>query len=66
MAADLLYRYCAISQVQIGRILGGIDYVAVTMMRKRLGARMAHDRQASLKFNELESKIRKEMYNVKI
>ncbi len=66
MAAELLYRYCEITQGEIGRILGGIDYVAVNMMRKRLQVRLANDQKLSLRFNELDEKIKAEMYNVKI
>jgi hypothetical protein len=66
MVAELLYRYCEITQGQIGRILGGIDYVAVNMMRKRLQARLANDPKLGTKFKELDDLIEKELYNVKI
>ena len=29
MAAELIHKYCALSQSQIGMLLGGIDYGAV-------------------------------------
>jgi hypothetical protein len=66
MVAELLYRYSEITQAQIGRLLGGIDYISVHMLRKRLRARLKIDKKLSAQFQELEAKIRAEMYNVKI
>jgi len=34
IAAELLYKYCEITQVQIGGLLGGIDYVSVHQLRR--------------------------------
>jgi len=36
MLMELLYRYCRITQPEIGRLLGGIDYSAVSQARKRM------------------------------
>jgi putative transposase len=36
IVADMLYKYSGISQSAIGRILGGIGYTGVTMLRARL------------------------------
>ena len=66
MVAELLYRYCEITQAQIGRLLGGIDYISVHMLRKRLQARLKTDKKLSAQFQKLEEKIKAEMYNVKI
>lgn len=36
MLMELLHRFCKITQPEIGRLLGGIDYSAVSQARKRL------------------------------
>ena len=66
MVAELLYRYCEITQAQIGRLLGGIDYVSVNMLRKRVRARMLSDPKLNEQFMQWEERIKTEMYNVKI
>jgi len=66
MVAELLYKYSEITQAQIGRLLGGIDYISVHMLRKRLQARLTNDRNLREQFKELEEKVKAEMYNVKI
>ena len=35
MLMELLYRFCQISQPEIGMLVGGIDYSAVSQARKR-------------------------------
>jgi hypothetical protein len=35
MLMELLYRLCKITQPEIGKLLGGIDYSAVSLARKR-------------------------------
>ena len=66
MAAELLYKYSEITQEQIGRLLGNIDYISVHQMRKRLKNKLAHSRKLNSQFKALEDKIKEEMYNVKI
>jgi hypothetical protein len=66
MVAELLYRYCDITQAQIGRLLGDLDYISVHMLRKRLQTRLVTDQKLRARFKELEEKIKAEMYNVKI
>ena len=41
MLIELLYRFCQVTQPQIGRLVGGIDYSAVSQARKRLWASRA-------------------------
>jgi REP element-mobilizing transposase RayT len=66
MVAELLYRYCDITQAQIGLLLGEIDYISVHMLRKRLQSRLATNPKLRAQFKKLEAKIKSEMYNVKI
>ena len=40
---ELLYRHCKITQLEIGRIMGGIDYSAVSYSSKRLRHKMEKD-----------------------
>lgn len=56
--AELLYRYCEITQGQIGQILGGIDYVSVHQLRRRLQTRMTEDAQVRERYVEIEARIR--------
>lgn len=66
MVAEFLYRYCEITQKQIGHYLGNIDYISVHMLRKRLHARIGIDAKLKNRFEELETKIKEIMYNEKI
>jgi hypothetical protein len=66
MVAEFLYRYCEITQKQIGHYLGNIDYISVHMLRKRLHARIGIDAKLKNQFEELETKIKEIMYNEKI
>lgn len=36
IVVESLYRYCEIAQLEIGRLLGAIDYGAVYSLRRRL------------------------------
>ncbi|MCP3872469.1 MAG: hypothetical protein GY699_04845 [Desulfobacteraceae bacterium] len=40
MLMEILYRYCSITQPEIDRLVGGIDYSAVSVARKRLRLKM--------------------------
>ena len=57
IAAELLYKYCEITQSQIGNILGGIDYGAVYLLRRRLREKMAENEAVSEKYKEIEAKV---------
>jgi REP element-mobilizing transposase RayT len=61
IAADMLYKYCDMTLAEIGRRLGGIDYMAVSLLRRRLRDRMSLDEGVKRKYDELESKIRESM-----
>jgi REP-associated tyrosine transposase len=55
VAMDLLYRYSAINQREIGRRLGGIDYSAVSRERTRLRERLKLDRRLERSLRKIES-----------
>jgi len=50
---EFLCRFCQISQTEIGRLVGGIDYSSVSQARKRLQMRL-----------ELEPKLKKRFYKL--
>jgi hypothetical protein len=58
MIAELLYRYCEITQGQIGQLLGGIDYVSVHQLRRRLKRKMAEDSKIRERYAELEELVK--------
>lgn len=59
MVMDLLYRYCRITQAEIGKLMGDIDYSAVSQARNRLRARLRGDRKLAEKFEQLTDRILK-------
>jgi len=60
MVADLVHKYCAISQAQIGVMLGGIDDGAVHQLRRRLRERMVKNPAVRKQFAEIEEEVRNE------
>jgi chromosomal replication initiation ATPase DnaA len=40
IAMEMIYRYSGISQAEIGKMFGGLDYTAVSRERKRLRGRI--------------------------
>ncbi|MCX6338413.1 MAG: hypothetical protein NTX71_00645, partial [Candidatus Aureabacteria bacterium] len=48
---ELLYRFCRITQQEIGSYMGGLDYSSVSNVRRRLLSRIGHDQQLERKFN---------------
>jgi REP element-mobilizing transposase RayT len=58
IAAELMHKYGDITQAQIGVLLGGIDYGAVYLLRRRLRERMAKDVAVREQFEELEKAVR--------
>jgi hypothetical protein len=65
MLMELLYRFCQITQPEIGRLLGGIDYSAVSQARKRLQLKMLNEPELEKKFNQMRDKL-SQMSRVKI
>ncbi len=57
MLMELLYRHCLITQPEIGRMVGGIDYSAVSQARKRLRKRMKENPEVRNKFEGLNEQL---------
>jgi hypothetical protein len=50
---EILYRCCDINQPDIGRLVGGIDYSAVSQARKRLREKMVNDENLKSKYDKI-------------
>ena len=59
MVAELLYRYCEITQHQIGGLLGGIDYVSVHQLRRRFGQKMRASSKIRKKYEALAARVKR-------
>ncbi|NLN40280.1 MAG: hypothetical protein GX155_11910 [Smithella sp.] len=57
MLMELLYRNCNVTQSEIGRMIGGIDYSAVSQARKRLLFKMQHEPAWAKRFSEMQNKL---------
>jgi len=57
MLMELLYRFCKISQPEIGRLVGGINYSAVSRARSRLRSRMEREPELRKRFDELSDRL---------
>jgi DNA-binding MarR family transcriptional regulator len=53
---EMLYRYGGMNQREIGELMG-IDYSAVSVMRKRLSASQKEDRRLSTRIERLKKRI---------
>jgi len=53
MLMEMLYRFCRITQPEIGKLTGGIDYSAVSQARKRLRSTLEADRELRTKFDKI-------------
>ena len=54
---EILYRFCNITQAEVGRFAGGIDYSAVSVARKRLRLRMESDAALKQQFEDIADKL---------
>jgi len=54
---ELMYRFCKISQPEIGRLVGGIDYSTVSKARRRLRSRMEREPELRKRFDELSNRL---------
>ena len=54
---ELLYRFCRITQPEIGKLVGGIDYSAVSRARKRLRRRLENEPQIKKRFDKLNDQL---------
>ena len=57
MLMELLYRNCNVTQPEIGRMMGGIDYSAISQARKRLLFKMQHEPAWGKRFSEMQDKL---------
>jgi REP element-mobilizing transposase RayT len=57
MLMEVLYRYCKLTQPEIGRLVGGIDYSAVSQARKRLQIRMEREPKLRKRFDILNDQF---------
>lgn len=58
IAAEMLYKYSGLTQVQIGELLGGVDYGAVYQLRYRMKERLTQDNALQLQYRNIEQTIR--------
>jgi hypothetical protein len=58
IVAELLYRYSDLSQQNIGNLLGGINYTAVSMLRSRLKKIMSEDEKVKTQYVKAERSLR--------
>ncbi|MGQ9535460.1 MAG: hypothetical protein ACUVTF_09585 [bacterium] len=58
IAAELLYKYCDITQSQIGSYLGDIDYVSVYHLRRRLREKMSEHPEVRKRYEKAEAKVK--------
>jgi chromosomal replication initiation ATPase DnaA len=54
---ELMYRYGSVSQAEIGKALGGLDYTAVSRERKRLRAEAQQERTLRAALHEIETTL---------
>jgi putative transposase len=57
MLMELMYRFCQISQPEIGRIEGGIDYSAVSQAKSRLHKSLQQDKRLRQRFERLNQQL---------
>ena len=57
MLMELLYRFSRITQSQIGTMVGGVDYSAVSQARSRLRKRLDEDKNLREKFGALREQM---------
>jgi len=66
MLSELLYKYSGLNQKEIGKILGNIDYSAVSKLRIRMKKKMKENENIRKDLEELEQKITRKLSNVEI
>ena len=57
IVAEILYRYSDLRQWEIGKLLGGIDYSSVSMLRRRLRTKIADDKAVGDTYKRVEKYI---------
>jgi hypothetical protein len=61
MVADLLYKYCEITQAQIGKLIGDIDYVSVHHLRRRFREKMRRSSKVQETYEKAAAKLENSM-----
>ena len=57
MLMEFIYRFCNITQPEIGRLVGGIDYSSVSQARKRLQVRLEEEPKLKKVFYKLSDQL---------
>ena len=57
MLMEFLYRFCHITQPEIERLVGGIDYSAVSQARRRLQVRLEKEPKLKKRFYKLSDQL---------
>jgi hypothetical protein len=57
IAAELMFKYCNITQSQIGTILGSVDYGVVHLLRRRMREQLVKDGSICKMYAEVEAKV---------
>jgi len=57
VAMELIFRTGGIGQVEIGRLIGGLDYTSVSRERKRLREKVEHDAKLRRAVAQIESEL---------
>ena len=57
VAMELMYRYGGVSQAEIGKMLGRLDYTSVSRERKRLRERVETDTVLRKALGKIETKL---------
>ena len=61
---EMMYRYGKISQEEIGKRFGGLDYSAVSRERTRLRERLDGDRKLQRTMKEIDNIIKSKVKNL--
>jgi len=59
MASEFLYRFSAVTQTEIGQLLGGISYSGVSRLRHRLQHKLKSNQQTLAQYQEAETRLKK-------
>ena len=59
MASEFLYRFSAVTQAEIGQLLGGISYSGVSRLRHRLQRKLKSNQQTLAQYQEAETRLKK-------
>ena len=57
VAMELMYRYGGVSQAEIGKVLGNLDYTAVSRERKRLRERVEKDKSLKTALEKIDRSL---------